>query len=205
VEHRATSRPAEQLDCAEAFDNRLRTRVYNAVCRELSDSDWWLILDADEFLAEDPRPVIETAVKSGADVIASWQIQFFFTERDRQAWEQGHDRRDRPIFDRRRHYLINWQESRLFRNYPQRYWDPSANFSIPDWVGRACRRRILNRHYQYRDPEQISKRLCVRHGEAQFQHVRTSDWQAVIRDSRELNFYRDGDPWRFSASGLLHF
>src|SRR5215470_10715399 len=35
----------------EPFDNSLRSNVYNAMHSGLSDDDWWLILDADEFLA----------------------------------------------------------------------------------------------------------------------------------------------------------
>jgi glycosyltransferase involved in cell wall biosynthesis len=193
------------LQTTEPFDNGLRAQVYNAVRRELSDNDWWLILDGDEFLAEDPGPVIEVAVRSRADIINTWQIQFYFTERDLQAWEQGQDRRDRPIFERRRHYLINWQESRLFPNNPHRDWDAGVGYRVPNGLTRVCRRRILNRHYQYRDPDQMNKRLRLRHGHRQFTHVRSLDWQAVIRDSRGLNFHRDGDPWRFSPSGLLYF
>jgi len=105
------------------FAESLRATVYNAVHSQLTDDDWWLILDADEFLAEDPRPVIETAVNDGADVIRAWMIQFFFTERDLENWEEGRDTRDRPVFDRRRHYMINWQETRLFRNRTRQCWN----------------------------------------------------------------------------------
>src|SRR5579864_5160597 len=94
---------------SKPFSNGLRAMVYNAMHRDLSEDDWWLILDSDEFLAEDPRPVIETALKEGADIVKTWHIQFCFTEKDLEAWEQRRDRRDIPIFDRRRYYKINWQ------------------------------------------------------------------------------------------------
>lgn len=200
----ATIVPFEQT--FEPFDNGLRSRVYNAMHRELSEDDWWYIVDADEFLAEDPRPVVEQAVKAGADVVNTWQIQFYFTERDVDEHEKGSPDRDQPIFDRRRHYLIDWQESRLFRNDPRRQWNPNNPYNAtPDWLSSVHRRRILNRHYQYRDPEQISKRLGVRQGHRQFPHVQSPNWQSVVRNSRQLNFHRDGAPWRFSPSGVLYF
>lgn len=43
-------------------------------------------------------------------------MQFYFTEVDLRQWEESKDSRDKSVFDRRRYYLINWQEKRLFRN-----------------------------------------------------------------------------------------
>ncbi len=187
------------------FENGLRALVYNEVRGELSSNDWWLILDADEFLAEDPRPVLEAAGRTGADLVNTWQIQFFFTERDVRAWELGEDRRDRPIFDRRRHYLINWQESRLFRNDPRRPWDARVSQAFPEWASKPSRRRLMNRHYQYRDPEQMTKRLRLRFGQPLFPHVRTPDWRTMVRHSSELTCHREGAPWRFRWSGVWYF
>jgi len=187
----------------EPFDNGMRSKVYNAMHGELSDDDWWLILDADEFLADDPRPVIEAASKTGADTIRAWIIQFYFTERDAEEYEHGNSKRNQPIVDRRRYYLINWQEARLFRNSRRRPWN--TNNYKPEWLTNVFKRRILIRHYQYRDPEQITKRLRLRDGHGQFSHEQSSDWQDVIRASRDLNFHRDGAPWRFSPSGVLYF
>ncbi len=196
--------PFEQT--LKPFSNGLRGIVYNAVHGELSEDDWWFILDADEFLAEDPRPVIETAVRERADFIHSWFAQFFFTERDLEAWEERKDRRDLPIFDRRRYYVIDWQEPRLFRNQPHWHGNVGVMGFVPDSLKRVCSRRILNRHYQFRDPEQIEKRLRLRYGHPLFaEHVQSSDWRSVIRDSRGLNFYREGEPLRFSVSGLSFY
>ena len=35
----------------------------------MAEDDWWLVLDGGEFLAENPQPVIEQAVKKGAGLI----------------------------------------------------------------------------------------------------------------------------------------
>jgi glycosyltransferase involved in cell wall biosynthesis len=190
----------------EPFQRGLRGTVYNAVRNQLSHDDWWLVLDADEFLAEDPRPIIDAADAAGADTINTWQVQFYFTDCDLQSWEQGQDSRDTPIFDRRRHYVIDWQEPRLFRNDPRRDWDGNVSRGLPQWLTRLHKRRILNRHYQYRDPVQIDKRLRLRYGHPTcFSHVRSADWRSVIRSSRELSVFKDGDPWHFSPRGVFHY
>jgi glycosyltransferase involved in cell wall biosynthesis len=190
----------------EPFRNVLRARAYNTVHTELDDQDWWLILDSDEFLAEDPKPLLIQATKDGANVIFTWQIQFYFTDVDYRAWLAGLDCRDRPIFDRRRHYLINWQERRLFRNQPSLEWT-AAGWN-PDRLRRVWRRRILNRHYQFRDPIQIEQRLRLRLKTIEgFRHVKAAgsdDWRTVMRNSRNLNLHRDGAPWRFNLSGILY-
>jgi len=188
------------------YDDGLRARVYNQVHGEFTDDDWWMILDSDEFLAEDPKPVIETAVRQKADIIRSWQIQFYFTERDLKDWEEGRDSNDRPIFQRRRHYLINWQEPRLFRNQRTRPWNALRSSTVPDGLKKVCRRRILNRHYQFRDPEQIEKRLRLRFGHPSFRaHVRSAEWRSVVRDSRELCRYVKGESWRFKFAGVAYY
>lgn len=187
----------------EPYRRSLRSGVYYEIRSELSEDDWWLILDSDEFLAEDPQPVIAQAVRERADVIRSWQISFYYTDMDLRAWEEGKDSRDKSIVDRRRYYLINWQERRLFRNRRNLLW---GDGNVPKGLGRECKQRILNRHYPLRDPEQIQKRLVARFGHPTcFRHVTSTDWRHVIRDSRRLVFCRDGDPWRFTVSGVAQY
>jgi glycosyltransferase involved in cell wall biosynthesis len=189
----------------EQFTNGLRGLAYNKYHAELSNHDWWLILDADEFLAEDPLPVIQRARRDNADIIRSWQVQFYFTDLDYHDWLDGQDSRDLPIFVRRRYYNINWQEPRLFRNDPELPWDIRINKHFPEGLKKVCRRHILNRHYQFRDPEQIQKRLSMRFGNPLFPHVAHPDWQSAIVCSRQLNYYKEGEPWRFSASGVMYY
>lgn len=193
------------LQTHEQFSNGLRALAYNEYHSQFSDNDWWLIVDGDEFLAEDPQPIIEQAIQERAEIIRAWQIHFYFTDVDHENWLKGRDSREIPIYKRRRHYLINWQENRLFRNQSSRRWDVNVNKLFPDGFRRACRHFILNRHYQFRDPEQIQKRLSLRFQNPLFPHVTTSDWQRVIVPSRQLNYYKEGDPWRFSASGLAQY
>lgn len=190
----------------EPWRDGLRSIVYNEVHRKISNEDWWLILDSDEFLAEDPRPVIQRAMLESMDIIAAWQIQFYYTEVDYQAHLEGRDSRNLPIFERRRYYLINWQEPRLFRNQTDQAWDETISNKVPNGLQGVCRQRVLNRHYQFRDPEQIQKRLNLRFGDPHFRyHVKSNNWRDVIRPSRRLIYHKDGDPWRFTPSGLIFY
>jgi glycosyltransferase involved in cell wall biosynthesis len=188
------------------YTDALRARVYNQLHQELGEKDWWMILDSDEFMAENPKELIEEANRDNADIIRAWIIQFYFTEKDLEEWEAGKDGRDKSIFERRRHYLINWQESRLFRNQAGPSWDVAIDSGIPNGLKRVWRRRILNRHYQFRDPKQIEMRLQLRFGHPMFRaHVKSADWRSVIKDSSKLNYYRDGESWHFSLSGLADY
>ncbi len=210
----------------ERSTGALRWLAYEAHHQGLSDDDWWMILDSDEFLAEDPRPVIQKAMAEGASIIKAWQIQFYYTEKDHEVWLEGRDRRDRPIYQRRRYYCIDHQEPRLFRNQSRGSWKTAAmsrHLGMPPWLqkqetdgswrtygrtraGTMSRWRIFNRHYQYRDPNQIEQRLKLRYGHPGFAaQVGSTDWRSKIRRSRELTYYKDGDSWHFSLSGLTHY
>lgn len=207
----------------DRYDDGLRWLVYDAHHQDLTDQDWWMILDGDEFLAEDPRPVIQEAMKKRADVIDANQIQFYYTDKDYEAWQAGQDNREQPIYMRRRYYRIDNRETRFFRNQSTGTWEISflrRKLPVPPWlrsaassdprqtlpsrIGKKLRRRILNRHYQYRDPEQIEKRLKLRFGNPLFAaQVKSPDWQSVIRSSKDMNYYQDGDPWRFKITDLI--
>jgi glycosyltransferase involved in cell wall biosynthesis len=194
------------LQTREPYHDALRALAYEAHHEALTDEDWWLILDGDEFLAEDPRPIIQEAKREGADIVKAWQIQFYYTDKDYSQWLAGSDNRHLTIFKRRRYYLINWQEPRLFRNQKAVAWDTRLSAKIPNGLQKVARKRILNRHYQYRDPEQIDKRLKLRYGQALFAaHVSSPDWQSAIKSSNGLCYYRDGDSWRFTIGGLIYY
>jgi hypothetical protein len=186
----------------DKFNNDLRGRVYEAVHKDLSDDDWWMILDADEFMAEDPRPVIEQADYVGADFINAWQAQFYFTDDDLRLWEAGEESRDRPITERRRFYRIDHKEPRIFKNRLQGGWNDSALLKRKK-KSRYC---VINRHYPLRDPPQITSRLAVRYGQPEFAtQVRTLDFKEKVRTSKGLILRHEGEPWQFTFVGLYLF
>lgn len=187
----------------EQYRDGLRSIIYNEFHRELSDEDWWLYLDADEFLAEDPHPFLHHAAGEHADIVRAWQIQFYYTDVDHQAWVQKKDKRETSIFERRRYYRIDWREPRLFRNHSTAPWDERISYKLPNGLTKRSRRIIFNRHYQYRDPEQIQQRIHNRLGHPTlFQHVHQPRWDSYIFPARTMNYYTDGDRWKFRLADL---
>ncbi len=178
----------------ETFRDGMRAIVYNNHHQELSDQDWWLRLDADEFLVGDPRPVLEQANREHADFVAAWQLQFYYTDADFKNWEAEKESIDSPITDRRRFYSINWREYRFFRNQRNSLWDEGAAPQWPNGLARVCSVRVFNRHYSYRTPDQIKGKLKSLLGHAQFKHVGSGDWRSKILPSKGLQYYQDGVP-----------
>lgn len=204
------------LQTTQPYDEGLRWYAYDAYHKDLSERDWWLILDGDEFLAEDPRPLIAEAIAEQADIINAWQIQFYYTDKDYETSKMAQERGDLPIYSRRRYYRIDWQEPRLFRNQQKLnvvFTQSKLLQTTTPWgksvrrqKGKVSSRRILNRHYQYRDPAQIEKRLKLRYGRPEFTaQVKSLDWRSVMRPAADLTYYRDGDRWHFGLSGLAHY
>jgi glycosyltransferase involved in cell wall biosynthesis len=182
----------------------LRKIPFLELCAGIPQDSWWLVLDADEFLAEDPNLVIQQAMREGANLIRTWQIQFYFTEIDFLNCEKGIDNRKTPIIHRRRYYEINWQEKRLFRNIEGLIWKDHNN--TPTNLGRPCSRLIMNRHYPYRDPEQIMKRLDTKPKKSSVNgQPDPNAWKSLIKDSRALKYHAEGSSWSFSLSGISHY
>jgi glycosyltransferase involved in cell wall biosynthesis len=165
---------------AQPFHDSLRALGYNAFHSEITAQDWWLRFDADEFLNEDPRPILSLAAREGADFVRANQMEFALTDEDIAAIERGEDSRDRPIEERRRHYRVTWREFRFFRNDPEIAWDIEQNKQFPQNLSKAriCSRAIFNRHYAHRDIEQLKTRIAARRGSLSFTHVTDADWRA---------------------------
>ena len=104
----------------EIYRNQFRNRVYNMFNHNFSASDWWYILDADEMLIEDPRPMLIRAMQRNKNQMRVWQAQFYFTDKDLAVYDN--ENKSLPVSQRRRYYRINWREPRFFRNSPNQKW-----------------------------------------------------------------------------------
>lgn len=178
---------------SEPYIEGMRNRIVNEMSDDLGPDTWWLKLDADEFLDTDPRPFIRAAERKGADGIIAWSAQFALTDVDVREWEAGRDDRTRPISQRRRHYLVDWREVRLWRNQPGIPWD-DASRSFPPSITKLTTNGLYNRHYPNRDPEQVQKRIEVRKGNARFPHIDT-DWRSTVRQAANYHVRIDESPF----------
>jgi glycosyltransferase involved in cell wall biosynthesis len=186
----------------EPFSNALYAQIYNAYHKQVAANSWWLILDADEILEEDPRPLLAQAARARRNVVFTAQAQFYFTLDD--CADEGTSGL-RIVADSPTHYAVNWLEPRFFRNDPTKPWrvSRSSSRSVADLLGGVvsaigvagpllrhrvpshCRRAYwrcpVNRHYQYRSDQQIARRLELRAGQSAFVHVTSTDIVSVIK------------------------
>ncbi len=193
------------------FERRLRGLMYDELRHELGPDDWFMQLDADEFLLDDPRPALAEAGRKGFNRVRTWQAQFKFTDLDLARWEAGLERVEDPIELRRRYYVVDWRESRFWRNEPDREWGSSNASTVPEFADKVAPRSLVNRHYQHRDPDQIQRRIDLRRqvrSEEAFAHVDVEDWRERVVPAKSLRRWEPGEPirplpWRYYRNRLL--
>jgi hypothetical protein len=185
------------------YSEELRVRLLlEHAATEASPGDWLAILDADEFYAEDPRPVIAAAEAADADSVFTFQIEYFLTDSDVAALPN--EDFTIPVRERRRHYLIDWTEPRFFRWFHPQQEVFSARNPSP--------RRLLNRHYQYRTPKQIQRRIETRSAARRatldnplgfrWPQIFSPHWHDYVVPE-ELLHPDDGREWRFGLPSAV--
>jgi glycosyltransferase involved in cell wall biosynthesis len=193
---------------AVPFYDGLRAQVFNAVRDRFESGDWLYILDADEFLAADPRQAIRIAEQEGAQQINTAQYNFHFTDVDWQKYQAGLESRDTSIRERRRYYRFTNIEQRLFQIDTDLTWSEQSDATNPHGHMtpkrlkklKKCSYKLPNCHYQYRDPEQMQLRFKTRQAARQtnqhnFIHYQSLDldmnWERYIAPSQSLNYYNN--------------
>jgi glycosyltransferase involved in cell wall biosynthesis len=199
-----------------SFHGGLRAQVFNAVRKYCAIGDWFYILDADEFLAENPYQAIQIAERERAEQINTLQYNFYFTDKDWEDYREGIDSRSRPIAQRRHYYRFVNIEQRLFQISENLTWPEHIDYKHPKGymmpIGgkkrKKCSYKISNCHYQYRDPLQIQLRLETRQAaradnRSNFLHYKSLDkgidWTQSIVPSASLHYYHNNGKFRFTA------
>lgn len=163
---------------------QVKRHIWSAFRRQMRNQDWWGFADADEFV--DPKALREVtayATKRFHDHIYGEHVNFYYTSSDYEKWQSGQETlesRSLPISERRRYYRFHTQQIRLFRNLPWLRWNEDSAF--PKNLSCLSDRRILYRHYQYRDPAQIERRIAIRRKEFHRSHPSNTHW---LKDSLE--------------------
>jgi glycosyltransferase involved in cell wall biosynthesis len=176
------------------YSGALRVALIDEQKKRYAPGDWVALIDSDEIYAEDPRAVIQGAEEEGATGIETWQAQFYFTDEDLECWNEGDETfRRASAYARLQHYLVNWSEMRFYK-----VLGPAA--SRPGTIaldGPVAHRRLINRHYPYRSPNQIRDKVRIRlanrriGGNAQYQ-IFSDDWRRYVVDRRLLHRF-DGE------------
>jgi hypothetical protein len=180
----------------EIYRNQFRNRVYNMFNHTFSASDWWYILDADEMLIEDPRPMLIRAMQRNKNQMRVWQAQFYFTDKDLAVYDN--EDKSLPVSQRRRYYRINWREPRFFRNSPNQKWPEDISGKVPPFCNALFHPSPICRHYAQRTPEQIKMRHEIRvNNPYSFLHVKNKSKNDWLKKATNCYFYEAGQKMQF--------
>lgn len=176
-----------------AYHNGLRAEVFNAFRNISKDGDWWCFkLDADEFYVENPRDFLANVPKN-CHLVAKKSLDYFISPEDIEEHEfTGIFESDRDKIK----YIKKecWCEPRFFRYRKNLAWSCDPQNHYPPRIGVLSDHYILVRHYQYRSPQQMQKRLDVRNASQAkkaglaFRHVKETDWHELLKARDELVF-----------------
>jgi hypothetical protein len=166
----------------KVFQDSLRAEVFNAFKERANHGDWWCRLDADEFYVQDPRRFLATVPKS-MHVVWGLMIEYYLTNFDIDAidFKAAID----VFLPQINHYTIQNSEPRFFRHRNRLQWPPTIAW--PLHMGLAHPERILLKHYKYRSPAQIQRRLDTRRtsrerGSTGFDHWVGQSWREKLAD-----------------------
>jgi hypothetical protein len=193
------------------FRNAMRGEVVNRAPHDARAGDWWCRLDADELYLEGPPPVL-ARVPRKYGLVYKTSIEYFFTDRDLEAYEADPDRYTKQWTpDVIRYYRAWWSEIRFVRHLPGVTWDGAWPRGVKNL--RGAPERVLAKHYQYRSPPQIERRLQIRRANTEaraFRHEKVESWNPLGQEA-DLVFpgpLAPGEPlWktRVYRADALHF
>jgi hypothetical protein len=135
------------------FDNSLRGVLYHAFSSNSEKGDWWCRLDADEFYIDDPRQFLRQ-IDDGSNAVSHSSFNFYFTDKDLKKYKKDPDSFS---YKDLRYYKNNWSEIRFIHDNGHLYWP--SNGSWPTMNMNIYNKKIRAKHYQYRNPDQIQKRV----------------------------------------------
>jgi hypothetical protein len=160
---------------SRTFHSGIREDILRQHADGARPGDWWCILDVDEFYIDDPRKFL-ASVPGKYQVVWKHDYSYFFTTEDLKEYRRDPARygHDTPIEERFRFYSADWSEIRFFR-HPEK----PQPVRIPWESPRTYPHRIRLKHFQYRSPEQIQKRLDTRRESIEsgiFAHESRRNW-----------------------------
>jgi glycosyltransferase involved in cell wall biosynthesis len=201
------------------YRNAMRLELLNQYRASASDGDWWCILDADEIYIDDPRSFL-SAIPDEFQAVETQEFAYRFTDKDLEAFRQDPSLFDdeSPIECRLRFYASpDWSEAK-FARHSENVGEIGFHQLRPVYP-----RRIRAKHFQYRSPAQIQKRIETRRDAMQrgaFLHEKRGywttgvlvagpspaeeipeRWEERIVNSELLNYdvgngvYAEGKPW----------
>jgi glycosyltransferase involved in cell wall biosynthesis len=186
------------------YHDGLRGEAYNAFKHELKKGDWWAIIDADEFYIEEPRKFLNE-VPWYYHKVKTISYEYLVTHEDADEYEfQNHFPEDLPLL---KYYKPQaYSENRFMRHRDGIKWNPEERMKWPKYSGVTYPVHIPIKHYQYRSPQHIQKRIEIRkkatnEGYNYFKRDLKKDWReilisrdAAIKESEQMTYKTFFDP-----------
>jgi len=180
-----------------------RTILYEMIGDKISDDDWIWQLDTDIFPCLGKSRVsiegiMERANYEGANCIVCDIVQFYPTIEETIA---GIDWR------KLNYYSTNWRSKIIYKKKGIFFrTDDQETPSVPD--EKKASFALYMRHYQYRNPKQIDKKINRAFGVRSYSHIISKDWKDYIVDKKYLKqkisnegpWSRGGHGWRSLVS-----
>ncbi|MGI9592816.1 MAG: glycosyltransferase family 2 protein [Myxococcota bacterium] len=199
------------------YSKGIRGQMLEDLRPSLPEGSWLYVLDADEFVVGDPKPLLRRAAAAGAHIVRAWHMNFYPTPSDLARIDEMGDEAWAaiPLFDRLRWYQAEWKERRFLRITDDFSWterDGRSKMELRD--GRkphVYRRSAMIRHYRYRGPRQVAHRYGTRQtirteGYNGFRYDETASLADYARPERACRRWPDGDAVpRISAAEIWKF
>jgi hypothetical protein len=184
------------------FSRAVRPFFLNEVRSQIPDGAWLYRLDADEFLASDPKPILEQAEAEGAELVRAWHLNFYPVAAELgQLAELGEAEWLRiPLFERLRNYRVEWIEWRFLRLLPGVVWEASGGrskkYRSDGQKPKLASHDAAVRHYRYRSPSQVARRFPIRRrmfesGYPGFWYEKTGDFASYEMPARKCRRWSD--------------
>lgn len=166
------------------FSDGLRAEIFDEFRDRSRPGDWWARVDADEFYVEDPW-IFLRKVPALYRVVWNASFSYYFTDRDAELYAVEPERYadEVPVEHKIRYYVNHWSEPRFFRYRDDIRWTDGGGF--PPFVATSPGYpvRIWVKHFPYRSPQQIARRLQARNAgiaRGVFEHEAVEDWGAAV-------------------------
>lgn len=170
---------------SKPYNDSLRSEAFNHYRANSSEGDWWCLLDADEIYIDDPQ-IFLSKIPQKYQVVWAASFQYYFTDKDLVLYNQNPSlyADDVPVEEKCHYYINNWSEARFFKYRKNLVWN---KYEYPNSPGASYSVRIRLKHFQYRSPQQIQKRLDTRlqaMSNGIFWHEVQANWKAIVEQSK---------------------
>lgn len=160
---------------ARPFDDGIRGEILRHYLPRARRGDWWCILDADEIYVDNPRVFLQ-GVPWRYNAVWQQSFAYRFTDKDLAAYRADPERyADSVPVERKLHYyqISDYSELRFFRHSRNLTYMPGTELRP------VYPKRIRLKHFAYRSPDQIRKRLETRREpmlRGEFLHEKRACW-----------------------------